>query len=156
MQIFLALGANLGDCRKTFCAVIEELERHSIAVEAVSRFFKNPALLSENSPAQPDYLNAVVKCQTWLEPVQLLQLVLQIERKFGRDRSAAQRWQPRTLDIDILSYGELSLQQVDLALPHPEMHKRRFVLEPLCELAPEWRHPRLGNTASELLAQFLC
>lgn len=148
----MALGANLGRCAETFNSVIAELDQQVAEVRAVSRYFISPALVPEKAPAQPDYLNAVLLCRSLLAAHDLLKQLLQIERRFGRDRSTQQRWQPRTIDLDIISYGDFTCNQADLVLPHPEMHKRRFVLEPLCDIAPNWKHPILGHSALELLS----
>ncbi len=155
MDIFLALGANLGDCAKTFVAAIDAIERSVGSVKAVSRFSRSKALLPDGAGGQPDYLNAVLLCKTKLQPLELLQELLKIEIRFGRERSSGQRWQPRTIDLDILSYGNSIIASAEISIPHPEMHKRRFVLEPLCEIAPDWQHPIIKLSAKELLV-LLC
>lgn len=108
---------------------------------------------------QPRFLNAALLLETELAPVELMSELLAIERAFGRDRTASAPKGPRTLDLDLLLYDSLVLHTAAdavhpaLALPHPEMHKRRFVLAPLAEIAPEWIHPTSGGRIAQLLAE---
>ena len=145
---FLALGSNLGDREGHLNMARTELAAHSqIRLDTSSSLFATAAV---GGPAnQPDYLNAVLRIETSLTPSALLAVCLEIENRAGRERDV--RWGARTLDIDLLCYGELVLNEPGLELPHPRLHERRFVLEPLCELAPDWRHPVRGVTFATLL-----
>ncbi|WP_459861596.1 2-amino-4-hydroxy-6-hydroxymethyldihydropteridine diphosphokinase [Desulfuromonas carbonis] len=147
---YLGLGANLGAAVATLAAA-----RDLLAALPQSRLVAASALYRTapvGGPAgQPDYFNAVLALATALEPTLLLEHALAIEGHFGRRR--LQRWGPRTLDIDLLLFGERLLDLPGLQLPHPRLHQRRFVLEPLCELAAELLHPRLGVPLRQLLAK---
>lgn len=101
---------------------------------------------------QPPFVNGAALLQTELGPLPLLEALLATERAFGRDRANAAPKGPRTLDLDLLLYDDLVLDEPALTLPHPAMHERRFVLAPLAEIAPTWAHPRLGCTVGDLLA----
>ena len=104
-------------------------------------------------PGQADFLNGVVVLETELEPLALLDLLQEVERDFGRDRAAEVRWGPRTLDLDLLLYDDLLVDDPRLSLPHPRLEERAFVLEPLAELLPELRLPRSGLSAGEALGR---
>ncbi|HTU50827.1 MAG TPA: 2-amino-4-hydroxy-6-hydroxymethyldihydropteridine diphosphokinase [Acidobacteriaceae bacterium] len=146
---YIALGANLGDREGTLRSAIAAL-RHLGSVEAASSFYETaPVGIVE----QPDFLNAVVALQTALPPQELMAALLRIEQQHGRDRSASVPKGPRTLDLDLLSYGDLMMETPTLTLPHPSLAERRFVLVPLAEIAPQWRHPVSGKTAAILLSE---
>jgi 2-amino-4-hydroxy-6-hydroxymethyldihydropteridine diphosphokinase len=124
----------------------------SIGADVVGR---SPWYLSEPIPAsdQPWFVNGVVTVKTDMPPPEFLARLLALEAQFGRERG--ERDGARTLDLDLLDYDGRQCCTVALVLPHPRLHERRFVLVPLCDIAPHWRHPRLGLTAAELLAHLL-
>ncbi len=114
----------------------------------VSTFYRNPPLGPAN---QPWYVNAVARVRTRLGPEELLRLLQQIETALGRVRG--ERWGPRVIDLDLLLYNGEVIFTPDLVVPHPEMHRRAFVLAPLAEIAPRAWHPVLGKSAGDLLAE---
>ena len=148
---YIALGSNLGNREQHLLAAIAALRRLG-DVGAVSSFYETEAV---GEVPQPDFLNAVVELTTHLEPEELLRALLQIEQEHGRDRSVAPPKGPRTLDLDLLSYGSRVMRTPSLTLPHPALAERRFVLEPLAEIAPQWRHPVDGKTAAQLLSELI-
>ena len=149
-MIYIALGANLpssvGAPEETLRRVLALLPSRGVVVEAVSPFYRSPAW---PNPADPPFVNVVARVRTKLTPADLMRVLLQIEAEFGRRR--AQKNAPRTLDLDVIDYGGLVTDAAHLLLPHPAMHERAFVLRPLADLAPDWRHPVTGETVSELL-----
>lgn len=141
----------MGDRRATLDAALERLANHgAISVLAVSSMREYPAW---GPIEQPAYLNAAAQLATSLSPQALLSAMLEIERALGRDRAREQRWGPRTLDLDLLLYGQLVLSEPGLRLPHPWIATRRFVLEPLAELAPQLTIPPGGRRVVDLLAE---
>lgn len=155
---FIAIGSNLGD-RLAYCtSAVAGLHAHAaITVVTQSTWREYPALTRQPTERQPDYINGVVQVRTDLSPANLLAVCGELEQHAGRlPRPATPRWAPRTLDLDLLAYDACCLDTPALTLPHPELHKRRFVLEPLCEIAPDWVHPRLARTARNLLEDVLC
>lgn len=142
--VYLSLGSNVGDRAANLLSAIERLASLG-TVEAVSSFYETEPV---EFVAQPWFLNCVVKVDTAKMPKQLLAGILDLERKMGRRRT--QKKGPRTIDIDILLFGNSIIETQDLTVPHPAMHERRFVLEPLVEIAPEVRHPAFKRTIREL------
>lgn len=146
---YLGLGANLSDPEEQ---LQEALERLNLACEVevtrVSTFYRNPPLGPEN---QPWYINAVARVRTRLGPEELLRLLQQIEADMGRVRG--ERWGPRIIDLDLLLYNGEVIFTPNLVVPHPEMHRRGFVLAPLAEIAPRAWHPVLGESVEDLLAK---
>jgi len=149
VRAYVGLGANLGDREDTIrraVALLDAAEGLSVAATSTLR---------ETEPwgpvPQPRYLNGAAAVDTELGPRELLGVLLAVERRLGRVRAAEERWGPRTIDLDLLLYGELVVDEPGLAVPHPRLRERRFVLEPLVELAPEAVVPGQG-TATDLLA----
>ncbi len=148
---YIALGANLpspaGPPEATLAAALQRLASLGRIAARSSLYSTAPVGLAN----QPRFLNAVVALQTDLAPRDLLAALLAIERDFGRDRAASVPNGPRTLDLDILLYGDLILSEPGLEIPHPRLAQRAFVLVPLNEIAPDLRDPRSGLTAALLL-----
>lgn len=146
---YVALGSNLGDRRANLCGAIDALNAHQrIDVAGGSTFIETDPV--GGPPDQGRFLNAVVKVETTLSPHELHDVLVKIEADFGRTRTVPNA--PRTLDLDLLLYGDQCINTETLTVPHPRMHQRRFVLEPLAEIAPISRHPVLNQTAAEILA----
>ena len=146
---YLALGSNLGDRAAHLHAAIALLDATAgIDVRRVSSFIETASVGGpEDAPA---FLNAVVHIETSLPPRQLLEACMAVEAAEGRVRTS--RNAPRTLDVDVLLYGDATIDEPGLIVPHPRLHERAFVLVPLCELAPEHVHPTRGDTMRELRA----
>jgi 2-amino-4-hydroxy-6-hydroxymethyldihydropteridine diphosphokinase len=143
--VYLSLGSNLGDRARNLEAAIERL--CSIGeVAAVSSFYETEPV---GNLHQPWFLNCAVRLRTEKMPRQLLAAVMAIEQALGRKRSVAKG--ARTIDIDILLFGRFVVNVPSLTIPHPALHQRRFVLEPLAEIAPALRHPIFRRTIHELL-----
>ena len=142
IQVCIGLGANLGDASDTLREAVEALDhREGITVREVSRFYRTPAWGRED---QPDFINAVALLETSLTPRALLERLLAVETEFGRHRPDGERWGPRTLDLDLLLYGDAVIDEPGLRVPHPHLHERAFALLPLAEIAPEAEIPGIG------------
>lgn len=146
-NVYVGLGSNEGDRESHLVAALEALSRiDAVAVLRCSPLFDSAPV----GPPQPRYLNAVVELECGLAPSRLLTILQRIEQDLGRRREGV-RWGPRPIDLDILLWGGEVVAERNLQVPHLELHKRRFALEPLMELAPDLKHPVLGTTVKELL-----
>lgn len=138
-RVFVGLGANLGDPQRSVRDAVQALDRLPLTrVVAVSSLYRSAPV----DAAGPDFVNAVAELQSGLEPLALLQALQMLEAAGGRRRPY--RHAPRTLDLDLLMFGQRTLQSPELTLPHPRLHERAFVLQPLLELDPALVHPGLG------------
>lgn len=167
-ECFLGLGGNLPFAGRlpieTLAAAVPQLELAGLRILAVSAAYGSAPVPASD---QPDFTNAALKAETTLSAEELLGICKSVERLFGREPGS--RWSARTLDVDILAYGdqvvphEAAWRQAadgydpadkpdDLVVPHPRLHKRAFALAPLADIAPDWHHPVLGKTARRLLA----
>ncbi|MFK8181993.1 MAG: 2-amino-4-hydroxy-6-hydroxymethyldihydropteridine diphosphokinase [Phormidesmis sp.] len=148
VRVAIALGGNLGDTRQILSDAVKALDEVAgLDVSATSRLYKTAPV----GPPQPDYLNACVLADTTLAPSALLVQLLAIEQQFGRVRK--ERWGARSLDLDLLFFGDQVIDAPLLTVPHPRLHERAFVLFPLADVSPDWSHPILGKTTMQLLTQ---
>lgn len=149
-SVYLSLGSNLGDRRDHLRDAMERLSSPDLQVLRASSIYETAP---RDVPDQPWFLNQVVEAETGLFPRQLLARLLKIERDMGRKRTVAKG--PRLIDLDILYFGGAVVATPDLEIPHPRIAQRRFVLEPLAELAPELHHPLTRRTTREMLAKVM-
>lgn len=144
--VYLSLGSNVGDRERHLQAAIDRLHAPDFRVRRLSPVYETEPM---DRPNQPWFLNLALEAEAGLFPRVLLGRIRKIERELGRRRATPKG--PRTIDIDILLYAESVVETTELVIPHPRMCERRFVLEPLAELAPELRHPVSRRTIGELL-----
>lgn len=150
-SIVIALGSNLagtqGSCEALLEAALACFPAQGLTVTARSGWWRSAAW---PDPTAPAYVNGVALVETALAPRETLEALHAIERQFGRERGEINA--ARTLDLDLIAYGRLILDEPGLHLPHPRAHERLFVMGPLAEIAPHWRHPAGGKTATALAA----
>ncbi|MGB7086558.1 MAG: 2-amino-4-hydroxy-6-hydroxymethyldihydropteridine diphosphokinase [Phormidesmis sp.] len=144
----IALGGNLGNSRRILSEAMQVIEATAgVELLARSHFYKTTAV----GPPQPDYVNACITISTRLSPRDLLHQLLAIESQFGRVRQ--EKWGARSLDLDLLLYGDRIIEAPKLSVPHPRLHERPFVLVPLMDVAAKWRHPLFNKTVEQLFTQ---
>jgi 2-amino-4-hydroxy-6-hydroxymethyldihydropteridine diphosphokinase len=147
-SVYLSLGSNIGDREENLRAAMDELPHVGVAITRVSSFYETePVDLRE----QRWFVNCVVEAETHFDPFMLLRALREIETKMGSKKLVAKG--PRLMDIDILLYGTETIDTLELQVPHPRMHLRRFVLVPLAEIAPEAVYPGLKKTVKQLLEE---
>jgi 2-amino-4-hydroxy-6-hydroxymethyldihydropteridine diphosphokinase len=150
VRAYVALGANLGDIEGTLAEAVWALDGlPQTSVREQSPWFRSPPW---GRTDQPEFTNGVVELQTRLVAEELMQRLLEIEQRFGRERRPDERWGPRTLDLDLLLYGDQVIDSPGLTVPHPRLHERAFVLLPLARIAPGLEVPGRGRVDA-LLAQ---
>jgi 2-amino-4-hydroxy-6-hydroxymethyldihydropteridine diphosphokinase len=144
--VYIGIGSNLGDRKANCMRAIELLAGKGIVVRKESSLYETDPWGDKN---QPKFLNMAIEIETELKPRDLLGILADIEKELGRKKS--HKWGPRIIDLDILLYNSITIDQDDLKIPHPLMHKRDFVLKPLYEIAPDVKHPVLNLSTGELL-----
>lgn len=147
-MVFVGLGSNLGDRSHNIRRALRLLDRPEAQITQVSSLYETEPV---GPRPQPDYVNAVCRVQTARSAEWIMAACLDVETQMGRVRN--ERWGARIIDLDLLFDGDRVVRSPGLILPHPRIVQRRFVLEPLCELAPDFRHPISGKTVRELLEQ---
>ena len=147
-NVFLLLGSNMGDRLLFLKQAIKHIESDIAPVIKTSSIFETQAW---GKTDEADYLNQVVEIQTNLPAQDILEKILRIENMLGRKR--VQKWGSRIIDIDVLFYGQTIVNEENLQIPHPELHKRRFTLEPLAEIAPELVHPVFNKSILQLKSE---
>jgi 2-amino-4-hydroxy-6-hydroxymethyldihydropteridine diphosphokinase len=148
--VYIGIGSNLGNRQKNCLRAIELLEKRGIIIKERSSMYETEPWGIEN---QPKFINMAVKIETRLNPNKLLNILKDIETEIGRIDFFT--WGPRIIDIDILLVDNIILNSDNLKIPHPLMHKRDFVLQPLCEIAPDIKHPLFKLSINELLQKLL-
>jgi 2-amino-4-hydroxy-6-hydroxymethyldihydropteridine diphosphokinase len=142
VHAFVGLGGNVGDVAESFASAAARMDAlPGTQLLRLSRRYRTPAW---GMAAQPDFLNAVAMLETRLPARELLEELLAIERMHGRDRATETRWGPRTLDLDLLLYGDGTIDEPGLRVPHPRLHERAFALRPLLDIAPDISIPGYG------------
>jgi 2-amino-4-hydroxy-6-hydroxymethyldihydropteridine diphosphokinase len=145
--VLLSLGSNVGDREKNLRAAIAALPELGVQIKKVSSIYETEPV---DFLEQPWFLNCVVEGETTVPPLALLKELRELERRMGSKKLVARG--PRLIDLDILVYGEQTIDSPELQVPHPRMHVRRFVLAPLAEIVPDLKHPSWSATAAQLLS----
>ncbi len=149
MPVWIGIGGNRGRVASTLCQLIRRCQRDDRwRVVALSPWYWTEPV---GVIHQPWFLNGILGLETCMRPRALLYALQRLEQRYGRCRQRERRWGPRPLDLDLLFYGTRILRTRNLTIPHPRMHRRRFVLHPLADLAPDYRHPKLEKNVANLL-----
>lgn len=152
---YVGIGSNLGEKTKNCVDAIQAIHDHpKCEVLRVSSFYETEPLTLKGSALQGWYLNGAIKVRTKFNVVNFLQMLLDLELKMGRIRPS-KKWESRPIDLDLLFFDDEVIKMKPLKVPHPELHKRRFVLEPLAEIEPDYIHPVKGISVRELLLQLI-
>lgn len=144
---YISIGSNLGDREENCRQAIKLIEKNGIVVRKQSRMYETEPWGVKD---QPKFINMAIEAETDKKPEELLRVLEEIEKEIGRTETV--KWGPRVIDLDILFYDDLILKIPGLEIPHPLLHKREFVLKPLCEIAPDKKHPVTGKTVKEMAA----
>jgi 2-amino-4-hydroxy-6-hydroxymethyldihydropteridine diphosphokinase len=151
-SVYISIGSNIGDLLNNCCRAVEALRSDpDIQVIERSPFYRTAPV---DFREQDWFLNAVLKLRTAVPPIQLLSRLQVVQRMLGRNADTV-RFGPRIIDLDIIFYGDRVLETAELTLPHPRMHKRRFVLQPICDIDPTIVHPLLRVSVQDLLNQLV-
>ncbi|NWF52525.1 MAG: 2-amino-4-hydroxy-6-hydroxymethyldihydropteridine diphosphokinase [Nitrospirae bacterium] len=145
---YIGIGSNLGNRKNNCLRAIELIKKNGIIIRKLSSMYKTEPWGIKD---QPYFLNMAIEIETELNPIELLKILKNIENKIGRKESF--KWGPRIIDLDILLFNNLIFKEDSLEIPHPLMHKRNFVLLPLCEIAPDRIHPLLKKKISDLIKE---
>jgi 2-amino-4-hydroxy-6-hydroxymethyldihydropteridine diphosphokinase len=148
--VYIGIGSNLGNRQKNCLRAIELLEKRGIIIKERSTMYETEPWGIKD---QPKFINMVVEIETVLNPNELLRILKDVEKKVGRKESL--KWGPRIIDLDILLVDDIIINEDNLKIPHPLMHKRDFVLQPLCEIAPDIKHPLLKLSIDKLMQKLL-
>ncbi len=152
---WIGIGSNLGDRIRLSSLAIQRIHQHpKCEVLRTSSFYETEPLAKTTSASMGWYVNSVIRIKTRLSAAGLLQLLLELELELGRDPHHS-KWSSRTIDLDILFFNDEIIRSQPLTVPHPELHKRRFVLEPLAEISPDLKHPIKAKTIETLLKQLI-
>ncbi len=145
---YLGVGSNLGDRKKNIDEARVLLKKNGVMIKRISPLYETDAVVKGNQ-SMPEFLNGVFEIETKKEPMELLTLLEEVEKELGRRQKGD--WGPRTIDLDLLFYGDSVIDSKRLQVPHPEIPNRWFVLKPLSDLAPDFVHPVLRKTIKELI-----
>lgn len=146
--VYISIGSNLGDREKNCAEAVRLLHLNNVHVKKQSRMYETEPWGMKD---QPKFINMAIEAETDKKPEELLGVLKEIEKKIGRAETT--KWGPRVIDLDILFYDDIILKTDNLEIPHPLLHEREFVLKPLCEIAPDKKHPVTGKTVKEMLNQ---